>query len=59
VCIWCVAPDTQVVEDANVMKYVPVKINDQLPCFRRKEAISVMLIITSKHKSRVLFTVAT
>jgi len=49
----------QVVEDAKVTKYEPVKINDQLPCFRRKEAISVMLIITSKHKSRVLFTVAT
>ena len=49
----------QVVEDANVTKYEPVKIKDQLPCFRRKDAISVMLIITSKHKSRILFTVAT
>jgi hypothetical protein len=49
----------QLVEDAIVTKYEPVKINDRLSCFRRKEAISVMLIITSEHKSRVLFTVAT
>jgi hypothetical protein len=49
----------EAVEQASVTKYEQVKIKEQLPCCRRKEAISAILIITSKHKSGVLFTVAT
>jgi hypothetical protein len=49
----------QEVEGANVTKYEPVKIKDQLSCFLQKEAISAMLVITSKHKSQGSFTVAT